>query len=223
MLVRNAHTHARTLVQVAHTHARINMAHVASCLHSSRAARARIASPCIAGARGPPRAAVALHPTAAAFASFHTCTPSRNAGFDLRMGDSTRAVVDTARAFAKEVIAPASRALDASGEWPSHVFQQAWQAGLVNMHVPTTYGGLGCGLLDGVCVAEELAWADAGVMTAIEINTVAEVPVMLAGTEEQKRSYLGRMIAEPLQAAYCVTEPGVWRRTQCGRARFLCA
>lgn len=35
-----------------------------------------------------------------------------------------------------------------------------------------------------------------------------EAPVILAGSEEIKRSYLGRMAKEPLIAAYCVTEPG---------------
>ena len=38
-------------------------------------------------------------------------------------------------------------------------------------------------------------------MTAIEANSLAEMPVLLAGTEEQKKKYLGRMTEEPLKAA----------------------
>lgn len=44
--------------------------------------------------------------------------------------------------------------------------------------------------------------------TAIEANGLASAPVIIAGTPEQQKEYLGRLTAEPLQAAYCVTEPG---------------
>uniref|UniRef100_A0A915HUU5 Acyl-CoA dehydrogenase n=1 Tax=Romanomermis culicivorax TaxID=13658 RepID=A0A915HUU5_ROMCU len=43
---------------------------------------------------------------------------------------------------------------------------------------------------------------------AILANSLAEAPVILAGNDEQKKNFLGRMTKEPLVAAYCVTEPG---------------
>lgn len=78
----------------------------------------------------------------------------------------------------------------------------------MNTHIPTEYGGLGLHALDGVIVAEELAYACTGVMTAIEANSLAEAPVLVAGSDAQKKKYLGRMTEAPIQAAYCVTEPG---------------
>ena len=45
-------------------------------------------------------------------------------------------------------------------------------------------------------------------MTAMEANGLAEAPLIVAASHEQKMKYLGRMCEEPLQAAYCVTEPG---------------
>ncbi len=48
-------------------------------------------------------------------------------------------------------------------------------------------------------------------MTAMEGNGLASAPVILAGSEAQKKEYLGRLTAAPLQAAYCVTEPGALR------------
>lgn len=83
----------------------------------------------------------------------------------------------------------------------------AWELGLVNTHIPTEYGGLGLSTLDGVIIAEELAYGCSGMMTAMEGNGLAEAPVIIAGNEEQKKKYLGRMTEAPLQAAYCVTEP----------------
>jgi acyl-CoA dehydrogenase len=93
-------------------------------------------------------------------------------------------------------------------EYPRDVFDKAWELGLVNTHVPESVGGLGLGCLEGVIIAEELAYGCTGMMTAIEGNSLAEAPVLVAGNDAQKAKYLGRMIEEPLQAAYCVTEPG---------------
>ena len=77
----------------------------------------------------------------------------------------------------------------------------------MNTHIPEAYGGLGLGVVDGVIIGEETAWGCTGVSTAIEANTLAEAPVMVAGSEAQKKKYLGRMTDEFLFAAYGVTEP----------------
>jgi acyl-CoA dehydrogenase len=80
--------------------------------------------------------------------------------------------------------------------------------GLVNTHIPSEYGGLGLGVLDGAIVTEELAYGCTGIQTAIEANGLAEAPLIVAGNDEQKKKYLGRMTEEPLMASYGVTEPG---------------
>ena len=113
-----------------------------------------------------------------------------------------------ARAFARDVMIPAAAAHDRSGAYPQAIFKAAWEQGLVNLHVPEAYGGPGLHAVDGVVVGEELAYACTGMSTAIEANGLASAPVIIAGSEAQKREYLGRLTAAPLQAAYCVTEPG---------------
>jgi acyl-CoA dehydrogenase len=130
------------------------------------------------------------------------------AGIHFGLTEEQRSLQELARRFAREDMMPKSATYDATGEYPREIFNKAWELGLVNMHIPTAYGGAGLHALAGVIVGEELAYGDTGMMAAIEINTVAEIPIILAGTDSQKREYLGRMIAEPLQAAYCVTEPG---------------
>eukprot|EP00604_Paraphysomonas_vestita_P003154 CAMPEP_0174820976 /NCGR_PEP_ID=MMETSP1107-20130205/5145_1 /TAXON_ID=36770 /ORGANISM="Paraphysomonas vestita, Strain GFlagA" /LENGTH=336 /DNA_ID=CAMNT_0016037353 /DNA_START=322 /DNA_END=1333 /DNA_ORIENTATION=+ len=92
--------------------------------------------------------------------------------------------------------------------FPHDVFNKAWSLGLVNAHIPQKYGGLGLHTLDGCVIAEELSYGCSGISTAIEANTLAQMPVILAGNEDQKKKYLGRMTEEPLKCAYCVTEPG---------------
>ena len=125
-----------------------------------------------------------------------------------QLNDTQRELQATARRFAKEQMIPREREFDSTMEYPREVFNLAWELGLVNTHVPEAYGGLGLGCLEGCIIAEEMAYGCTGMMTAIEANSLAEAPVLVAGNEEQKKKYLGRMNEEPLQAAYCVTEPG---------------
>ena len=52
-----------------------------------------------------------------------------------------------------------------------------------------------------------MAYGCTGIMTAMEANNLASAPVYVGASEEQKQKYLGRLVEEPLKAAYCVTEP----------------
>ena len=122
--------------------------------------------------------------------------------------DDQKQLQDLARKFAKEEIIPKAAHHDSSGEYPREIAKKAWDLGLMNTHVPQDYGGLGLGVLEGCIITEELAYGCTGICTAMEANTLAAAPVIVAGNEEQKKEFLGRLTSEPLFAAYCVTEPG---------------
>jgi acyl-CoA dehydrogenase len=112
-----------------------------------------------------------------------------------------------ARDFCQKEVIPKAAYHDETGEYPMDIIKKAWDAGLSNTHVPEEYGGLGLHVVDGCIISEEIAAGCTGIGTAMEANMLAECPVILAGTDEQKKSFLGRMIEAPLLAAYCVTEP----------------
>jgi acyl-CoA dehydrogenase len=61
-------------------------------------------------------------------------------------------------------------------------------------------------MLEESLVSEELAWGCSGISTAIGVNSLAMLPILIAGSEEQKMEYGGRM-ADGQLSAYCVTEP----------------
>ena len=83
----------------------------------------------------------------------------------------------------------------------------------MNTHIPEEYGGLGLGVLEGCLIAEQVSWGCTGIGTAMEANTLAEGPVIVAGTDEQKKKWLTPMTEEfQLLTAYCVTEPGCGKR-----------
>ncbi|MCB9536021.1 MAG: acyl-CoA dehydrogenase family protein [Myxococcales bacterium] len=126
---------------------------------------------------------------------------------DFKLSQEQQQLRQLAHDFAKNEIRPASAHHDATGEYPKAVLQKAWELGLMNTHVPEEYGGLGLGVLDGAIIGEEHAWGCSGISTAIEANTLAEAPVIVAGNDAQKKKYLGRMTEECLMAAYGVTEP----------------
>jgi acyl-CoA dehydrogenase len=127
---------------------------------------------------------------------------------DFNLSQEQQQLKELAHTFAAEKIRPASAHHDQTGEFPVEVLREAWKLGLINTHIPQEYGGLGLGTFEGVLLGEEHAWGCTGISTAMEANTLAEAPVIVAGSDAQKKKYLGRMIDEFLLAAYAVTEPG---------------
>ncbi|GAA5981035.1 hypothetical protein JCM10908_003957 [Rhodotorula pacifica] len=112
------------------------------------------------------------------------------------------------RNFTANEIIPVAAKYDRSMEYPWEVIKKAHAEGLVNVHVPEEYGGAGLSVLSSSIVSEELAYGCSGIQTAVEANGLASAPVILAGTDAQKRKYLGRLTEEPLMCAYGVSEPG---------------
>ena len=127
---------------------------------------------------------------------------------DFTLSDDQKQLQELARKFTKEEIIPKAAHHDEKGEYPREIARKAWELGLMNTHVPEECGGLGLGVLEGCIVTEELAYGCTGIATAMEANSLAAAPVIVAGNAEQKKEFLGRLTAEPLFAAYCVTEPG---------------
>ncbi|XP_017561800.1 medium-chain specific acyl-CoA dehydrogenase, mitochondrial [Pygocentrus nattereri] len=129
-------------------------------------------------------------------------------GISFELTDQQKEFKEVARKFAQEEIIPVAPEYDRSGEYPFPLIRRAWELGLMNSHIPEDYGGLGLSSFDSCLITEELAYGCTGVQTAIEANSLGQMPVIIAGNEAQKKKYLGRMTEEPLMCAYCVTEPG---------------
>ncbi|MHA1994468.1 MAG: acyl-CoA dehydrogenase family protein [Candidatus Hodarchaeales archaeon] len=114
-----------------------------------------------------------------------------------------------ARDFALNEIIPVSRKYDQSGEFPYDVYQKAFEAGLLNITIPTEYGGQGLGILDSCLLVEETAAADPGITTSLFCNSLGQEPIILGGTKEQKEKWL-RPFTKKLQfASFATSEPGM--------------
>ncbi|KAL7849338.1 hypothetical protein SRHO_G00209610 [Serrasalmus rhombeus] len=145
---------------------------------------------------------------AATGAQAASAAKASHGGISFELTDQQKEFKEVARKFAQEEIIPVALEYDRSGEYPFPLIRRAWELGLMNSHIPEDYGGLGLSSFDACLITEELAYGCTGVQTAIEANSLGQMPVIIAGNEAQKKKYLGRMTEEPLMCAYCVTEPG---------------
>ena len=131
---------------------------------------------------------------------------SDNGTVNFALTDEQKEIQLLARNFAQNEIAPVAEHYDRSHEYPWPVVKKAQEMGLTAMNVPEKYGGLGLSLFEEVLVGEELAWGCSGISTAISVNGLATLPILIAGNEEQKQEYGGRL-TDGQMAAYCATEP----------------
>ena len=128
-------------------------------------------------------------------------------GISFALSDEQRALRELAREFAEKEIRPRAAAYDEHSTHPADVIARAHEVGLMNPHLPEEYGGLGLPGFEGMLIGEELSWGCAGIAVSIVANTLGAAPVMLAGSEEQKRAWLSPLTEEPLLCAFGLTEP----------------
>ncbi|MBI4228462.1 MAG: acyl-CoA dehydrogenase family protein [Deltaproteobacteria bacterium] len=125
---------------------------------------------------------------------------------EFRLTEEQEMIKDLARDFARNEIAPVANRFDRKAEFPHDILAKVREVGLINLCIPEEYGGNGLTPVERILVTEELAWGCTGIAVAISvINSLAAEPILLAGTDDQKKKYLG-MLSEGL-GSYCVTEP----------------
>lgn len=129
-------------------------------------------------------------------------------GLNFELSEEQQGIEELSRKFAREEMLPVAAEYDRSGEFPWKTFNAAHEIGLLNTGIPAEYGGLGVDGVSSCIIEEEFAYACTGMGTALEGNGLACAPVNIAASDELKKEYFGRLISEPLVAAYCVTEPG---------------
>ncbi len=109
--------------------------------------------------------------------------------------------------FAVNEMRPVASHHDETGEWPEKVLRKAYELGLINCHIPEQFGGYALSTFDACLVEEELGYGCTGITTAITANSLAQVPVIIAGTDEQKKQWLAPFASEHAICSYAVTEP----------------
>ena len=136
-----------------------------------------------------------------------TIEESTTAGVSFGLTDEQRALRELAHDFAEREIRPRERDYDEHSTHLADVLAKAHELGLMNVHIPEAYGGLQLGAFEGMIIGEELCWGCSGIGTAIAANGLGHGPVIIAGTEEQKREWLPPLVDEVLLTSFALTEP----------------
>ena len=126
---------------------------------------------------------------------------------DFTLTDEQKQVREVAHGFAEKEIRPVAWEYDRDATWPQGIIEKAWELGFLNSHIPEEYGGPGLSTFDGALIEEEWGWGCSGIGTSLSCNGLATAPVLLGGSEDIKKDYIGRLSEQPLLASFCLTEP----------------
>jgi acyl-CoA dehydrogenase len=126
---------------------------------------------------------------------------------DLTLTDEQKDLREMAHNFAEKEIRPVAWDYDRDSTWPQDIIEKAWEVGLMNTHIPEEYGGPGLDYLSGCIIEEEMGWGCSGIGTSLMCNGLATSPIVIGGSEEVKKKYLGMLTEEPKLASFCLTEP----------------
>ena len=117
-------------------------------------------------------------------------------------------IKDLAMKFARMEMMPRAQEFDEKASMPMEILTKAWELGLINTCIPTEFGGNGFTAIDSMIITEALAYGCMGMNTAIMANDLALLPIVIGGTDEQKKRFLTPFTESYKIAAFCLTEPG---------------
>jgi len=131
----------------------------------------------------------------------------REGSMQFGLTDEQLVLQETARRFAVEEVAPIAAQYDQSGEFPRALIQKAWELGLSSTAIPPEFGGVGLSSVDTCILTEEVAWGCSGIGTSIMCNDLGLMPIIIAGSDEQKRKWLTPCTDEFTLISFCLSEP----------------
>jgi butyryl-CoA dehydrogenase len=126
----------------------------------------------------------------------------------LELSDEQQMIKETARRFADTELAPIAIQIDESGEYPVEMFAKMGETGFMGLTTPAEYGGTGTDMVSYAIVIEELARVCGSTALGVAAhNSLACGPIVMMGTEAQKKKYLPELASGEAIGAFCLTEP----------------
>jgi len=113
---------------------------------------------------------------------------------------------DLARKVAREKVAPIAAKYDETEEFAWEIVKVLADSDLFGIYIPEAYGGLGGGVMDMCLVAEELSKACGGIALGFAATALGTFPILLYGSDEQKKKYLPDIAKGKKLASFCITE-----------------
>ena len=137
-----------------------------------------------------------------------TITPTASAAPLTTLSEDEILFRDNIRQFAEERVRPLAKEMDEKGVFDHGLIDQFFQLGLMGIEVPEQYGGGGGSFFEAILAVEELSRADASAGVVVDVqNTLVNNALLRWTTEEQRKRYLPRMVADTV-GAYALSEAG---------------
>ncbi len=123
------------------------------------------------------------------------------------LSEEHRAIREAVRAVCDAKVAPHAADVDEQARYPREAAEALRAADFHAPHVPEQYGGAGADALATCLVIEEVARACVSSSLIPAVNKLGSLPVQLAGSEELKKHYLGKLAAGQGGFSYALSEP----------------
>src|SRR5687768_2874867 len=128
-------------------------------------------------------------------------------GLSFHMTEEQEMFRRSVRELVQDKIAPRAAEIDEADEYPHDVDKALVDAGFAGVSYPEEYGGAGGGAVEMCILVEEISKVCAGVSLIPAVNKLGAIPVLLGGTEEQKKMICTGLTNGDVRMSYCLTEP----------------
>src|SRR2546430_4368542 len=125
---------------------------------------------------------------------------------DFSLNDHQKLIRDTVRQFMEAEVRPIVKEMEKEGKFPADAIKKLGEMGCCGMLVPEEWGGPGLDTVSYALMLEEVARVFTAMSTAISVtNSAVQAPLLLFGTDTQKKKYLRRMATGETRGAFCLT------------------
>ncbi|MDO8885350.1 acyl-CoA dehydrogenase family protein [Candidatus Oleimmundimicrobium sp.] len=125
---------------------------------------------------------------------------------DYFLTEEQQMIKELAKKIADEKVIPVRAKLDEEEEFPWAIMKDLAQADLFGLYMPEEYGGIGFGCFETVLAVEELSKACCGVAVSYAASVLGAYPILLFGSEDQKKKYLPDLASGKKLGAFGLTE-----------------
>ena len=127
---------------------------------------------------------------------------------DFSFSDHHKLILDTVRQFMEAEVRPFVKEMEKAEKFPVEAIKKLGEMGCCGMLVPEEWGGPGLDTVSYVVMLEEVARVFTAMSTALGVtNSAVQAPLILFGTEAQKKKYLRPLATGETLGAFCLTEP----------------
>ncbi|MBE3115157.1 MAG: acyl-CoA dehydrogenase family protein [Actinobacteria bacterium] len=120
--------------------------------------------------------------------------------------EEQKMIVDICRQIVKDRIIPVRAEMDEKGIFPWEIINEIGKSDLFRLFIPEEYEGMGTGIFEVCLATEELSRGDLSVATSYAASGLGIIPILVAGSEEQKKKFLPQLASGSKLAAFGLTE-----------------